>query len=51
MDHGVHAIIVPIRDQNGSVLPGVEIHDCGQKVCGKAGQSRAGRLATVWVSV
>lgn len=31
-DHGVHAFIVPIRDDSGQLLPGVEIHDCGYKV-------------------
>ncbi len=29
--HGVHAFLVPLRDENGSVLPGVEIEDCGHK--------------------
>lgn len=30
--HGVHAIIVPIRDQvNHKVLPGIRIGDCGPK--------------------
>eukprot|EP00195_Chlamydomonas_chlamydogama_P012817 CAMPEP_0202892802 /NCGR_PEP_ID=MMETSP1392-20130828/2490_1 /ASSEMBLY_ACC=CAM_ASM_000868 /TAXON_ID=225041 /ORGANISM="Chlamydomonas chlamydogama, Strain SAG 11-48b" /LENGTH=662 /DNA_ID=CAMNT_0049576893 /DNA_START=125 /DNA_END=2113 /DNA_ORIENTATION=+ len=32
VDHGVHAIVVPLRDNNGSLMPGVEIHDCGYKV-------------------
>lgn len=32
MDHGVHAFIVPLRDDSGNCLPGVEIHDCGYKV-------------------
>lgn len=31
-DHGVHAFVVPLRDEAGRVLPGVEIHDCGYKV-------------------
>ncbi len=31
-DHGVHAFIVPLRDEAGICLPGVEIHDCGYKV-------------------
>ncbi|KAH7520620.1 hypothetical protein FEM48_Zijuj08G0164300 [Ziziphus jujuba var. spinosa] len=32
-DMGVHAFIVPIRDlKTHQTLPGVEIHDCGQKV-------------------
>eukprot|EP01052_Picozoa_sp_SAG31_P045680 SAG31_NODE_8440_length_1452_cov_1.025868_1_plen_439_part_10 len=30
--HGVHAFIVPLRDDAGNLLPGVEIHDCGEKV-------------------
>lgn len=30
--HGVHALMVPIRDGNGSPLPGVTITDCGPKV-------------------
>ena len=29
--HGVHAFLVPIRDQNGKPCPGVEIEDCGPK--------------------
>jgi hypothetical protein len=28
----VHAFIVPLRDEAGRCLPGVEIHDCGYKV-------------------
>lgn len=31
-DHGVHALLVPIRDPNGGPLPGVEIDDRGAKV-------------------
>ncbi|KAJ8765449.1 hypothetical protein K2173_014571 [Erythroxylum novogranatense] len=32
-DMGVHAFIVPIRDmKTHQTLPGIEIHDCGQKV-------------------
>lgn len=31
MDHGVHAFIVPLRDETSRCLPGVEIHDCGYK--------------------
>jgi acyl-CoA oxidase len=31
-DHGVHAFLVPIRDEEGRTLPGVEIEDCGDKV-------------------
>ncbi|MEM9291163.1 MAG: acyl-CoA dehydrogenase [Acidobacteriota bacterium] len=30
-EHGVHAILVPIRDEEGRPLPGVEIEDCGGK--------------------
>lgn len=30
-DHGVHAFLVPIRDDRGAVLPGVRIEDCGAK--------------------
>jgi acyl-CoA oxidase len=29
---GVHAFLVPIRDEDGIVLPGVEIEDCGDKM-------------------
>lgn len=31
-DHGVHAFVVPLRDERGRVCPGVEIKDCGYKV-------------------
>ena len=30
--HGVHAVIVPIRDENGHVLDGVSIEDCQYKL-------------------
>ena len=30
--HGVHAVLVPIRDAEGAVLPGVHIEDCGRKI-------------------
>jgi acyl-CoA oxidase len=30
--HGVHAILVPIRDENGHPMPGVHIEDCGYKL-------------------
>ncbi|MCY9784856.1 acyl-CoA dehydrogenase family protein [Nocardiopsis sp. EMB25] len=30
-DHGVHALMVPIRDEDGSPAPGVRIEDCGAK--------------------
>ncbi|GAA4887830.1 acyl-CoA dehydrogenase [Streptomonospora salina] len=29
--HGVHALLVPIRDAGGAVTPGVRIGDCGPK--------------------
>jgi acyl-CoA oxidase len=29
--HGVHGVLVPIRDEDGEVLPGVTITDCGHK--------------------
>ena len=29
--HGVHALLVPIRDENGQPMPGVTIGDCGHK--------------------
>jgi acyl-CoA oxidase len=29
--HGVHAVLVPLRDDDGAVLPGVEITDDGHK--------------------
>ncbi|WP_116244465.1 acyl-CoA dehydrogenase [Nocardiopsis sp. FIRDI 009] len=30
-DHGVHALMVPIRNEDGSPAPGVRIEDCGAK--------------------
>jgi acyl-CoA oxidase len=30
--HGVHCLLVPIRDGDGSALPGVRIEDCGEKL-------------------
>lgn len=30
--HGVHALLVPIRDAEGRPCPGVEISDCGHKL-------------------
>ncbi|MBC3761035.1 acyl-CoA dehydrogenase family protein [Quadrisphaera oryzae] len=30
--HGVHAVLVPIRDEAGSALPGVTLSDCGRKM-------------------
>lgn len=29
--YGVHALLVPIRDESGASCPGVEVSDCGQK--------------------
>ncbi|MEX2530671.1 MAG: acyl-CoA dehydrogenase [Gemmatimonadota bacterium] len=31
-EHGVHALLVPIRDEGGRPSPGVTIEDCGDKV-------------------
>ncbi len=31
-ERGVHALLVPIRDDDGAVLPGVTIEDCGPKL-------------------
>src|SRR4051812_14519692 len=31
-EHGVHALLVPIRDHDGNVLPGITIEDCGDKL-------------------
>ena len=41
--YGVHALLVPIRDADGSALPGVTIEDCGEKL-GLSGVDN-GRLA------
>jgi acyl-CoA oxidase len=30
--YGVHAFLVPIRDEQGNVLPGITIEDCGRKI-------------------
>jgi acyl-CoA oxidase len=30
--HGVHALVVPLRDEDGQVLPGIRIEDCGEKM-------------------
>jgi len=32
VDHGVHALFVPLRDEGGQLLPGIRIEDCGQKI-------------------
>jgi acyl-CoA oxidase len=31
-ERGVHAVLVPIRDENGDPCPGVRIEDCGPKL-------------------
>ena len=30
-DHGVHALVVPLRDESGRTCPGIRIEDCGHK--------------------
>jgi acyl-CoA oxidase len=30
--HGVHCLVVPLRDDQGNTLPGVRIEDCGEKL-------------------
>ncbi|MDH3205650.1 MAG: acyl-CoA dehydrogenase family protein [Gemmatimonadota bacterium] len=30
-DHGVHAVLVPLRDEQMNVRPGIRIEDCGEK--------------------
>ena len=30
--HGVHALLVPLRDKEGNLLPGVRVEDCGLKM-------------------
>jgi len=30
--HGVHCLVVPLRDERGELLPGVRIEDCGEKM-------------------
>ncbi len=31
-EHGVHAILVPMRDLEGNLLPGIRVEDCGYKL-------------------
>ncbi|MCR9285858.1 acyl-CoA dehydrogenase family protein [Saprospiraceae bacterium] len=31
-NHGVHAILVPYRNENGNLLEGIRVEDCGYKV-------------------
>ena len=30
--HGVHCLVVPLRDEKGKTLPGIRIEDCGEKL-------------------
>ncbi|MDF1695444.1 MAG: acyl-CoA dehydrogenase [Saprospiraceae bacterium] len=30
--HGVHAVLVPIRDQESNLYPGIKVEDCGYKI-------------------
>jgi acyl-CoA oxidase len=30
--HGVHALVVPLRDEHGELLEGIRIEDCGEKM-------------------
>jgi acyl-CoA oxidase len=32
VEQGVHALLVPIRDEHGDALPGVRLEDCGAKL-------------------
>ena len=32
ISHGVHAILVPLRDEDGNTLPGIKVEDCGYKM-------------------
>ncbi|MEZ5039355.1 MAG: acyl-CoA dehydrogenase [Saprospiraceae bacterium] len=31
-NHGVHAILVPLRDETGTLMPGISVEDCGYKL-------------------
>lgn len=31
-NHGVHAVLVPLRDENHDLLPGIKVEDCGYKL-------------------
>ena len=31
-NHGVHCILVPLRDAKGALLPGIKVEDCGYKM-------------------
>jgi acyl-CoA oxidase len=30
--HGVHTLVVALRDEDGNLMPGIEIEDCGEKL-------------------
>lgn len=30
--HGIHAVLVPMRDKHGALLPGIRVEDCGPKM-------------------
>lgn len=30
--HGIHAVLVPLRDSSGQLLPGIRVEDCGEKL-------------------
>ena len=32
VNHGVHAVLVPIRDKDGRLLEGIKVEDCGYKI-------------------
>lgn len=32
LDHGIHAVLVPLRSDDGALLPGIRIEDCGLKL-------------------
>ncbi len=31
-NHGVHAVLLPIRDKEGKLFPGIRVEDCGDKL-------------------
>ena len=31
-NHGIHTVMVPIRDENNNLLPGIKVVDCGHKI-------------------
>ncbi len=48
-NHGIHAVIVPVRNSKGELLPGIKVVDCGYKI-GLNGVDN-GRLSFDHVSV